>query len=276
MPESPPSSKTHQVLEINLISAQDLKPPTSPRRRLQIYAVTWVDPFAKLRTRVDQIGGENPTWNDKFLFRVSPQFLASETSAVSVAIYSVGLLRDHLIGTVRFLVSNILRSGSDSDGDSIRTPSFCALQIRRPSGSFQGVMNIGAMVLEGSDFPSLNGISAIGYRDLMGEKFHHRGKHSDDKKKSKPKHADELSSESCENSCADSVDLSDDTESTTSSSSSASTALKDWNGVRELAGNKGLKSPGFLCGLLLTHRRYHYPLGSPNMYMNSETEDMEL
>lgn len=268
-----PESRTHQVLEINLISAQDLKPPTSPRRRLQTYAVTWVDPFTKLRTRVDQIGCENPTWNDKFLFRVSPQFLASETSAVSVAIYSVGLLRDHLIGTVRFLVSNILRSGSDSDGDSIRTPSFCALQIRRPSGSFQGVMNIGAMVLEGSDFPALDGISAIGYRDLMGEKAHNRGKQYDDKKKSKSKHADELSSESCENSCADSMDLSDDAKSSTSSSSSASTALKDWNGVRELAGNKGLKSPGFLCGLL-TQRRFH--LSSTNLYMSSETGDMEM
>ncbi|KAF7826116.1 BON1-associated protein 2 [Senna tora] len=162
MSEPPSPTKMQQVLEINLISAQGLKPLSSARRKQQTYAVTWVDPSTKLRTRVDQIGGENPTWNDKFLFRVTPEFLASETSAVCVAIYSVGLLRDSLVGTVRFLISNILDSGDDSDGDSIRTPTFCAVQIRRPSGSFHGVMNIGAMVLEGSDFPALNGISAIG------------------------------------------------------------------------------------------------------------------
>lgn len=273
MPERPSPTKMQQVLEINLISAQGLKPPTSPRRRLQTYAVTWVDPSIKLRTRVDQIGGENPTWNDKFLFRVTPEFLASETSAVSVAIYSVGLLRDNLIGTVRCLISNILCSGSDSDGDSIRTPSFCAVQIRRPSGSFQGVMNIGAMVIEGSDFPALKGISAIGYRDLMGGKSHHRGKRHDDRKKSKSKIGEEVSSESCENSCADSVDLSDGADSSTSSSSSTSTALKDWNGVRELAESSGAKAPGFLC-CLLTQRRIHLSLSNPNM--SSGTRDVEM
>lgn len=273
MTEAP--SKMQQVLEIHLISAQGLKPPASPRRRLQTYSVAWVDPSTKLRTRVDQIGGENPTWNDRFLFRVTPEFVASETSAVSVAIYSVGLLRDHLIGTVRFLISNILRPGSDDDGDAIRTPSFCALQIRRPSGRFHGIMNIGAMLLEDSDFPALNGISAIGYRDLMGGKeHHHRGKRHNDRKMSKSKQGDEVSSKSCENSCADSVDLSDGADSTTSSSSSTSTALKDWNGVRELAGSKAVKSPGFLCGLL-TQRRIHLCPSDPDMCTETETQDVE-
>ncbi|KAI4328861.1 hypothetical protein L6164_021184 [Bauhinia variegata] len=102
MPET-----TTQVLEINLISAQGLKPQSFNLRRMQTYAVTWVDQHTKLRTQVDKLGGENPTWNDKFLFRVTSKFLASETSAVSVAIYSVGCFKDHLIGTVRFLISNI-------------------------------------------------------------------------------------------------------------------------------------------------------------------------
>jgi len=164
-----------QVLEINLISAQGLQPPSSPRRRLQTYALTWIDPSTKLRTRVDKVGGHNPTWNDKFLFRVTPEFLASDTSGISVAIYAVGTFRDHLIGTVRFLISNIL--SSPADPDAARTPCFSAVQIRRPSGRFHGVMNIGALVVEASDFPALHKISAIGYRDLMGMKIkHHRRK----------------------------------------------------------------------------------------------------
>jgi hypothetical protein len=105
-------AKTQLVLEINLISAQSLKPPSSPRRNFQTYALTWIDSSTKLRTRVDKIGGQNPTWNDKFLFRITPEFLASETSGVSVAIYAVGTFRDHLVGTVRFSISNILSSSS--------------------------------------------------------------------------------------------------------------------------------------------------------------------
>ncbi|KAL1321301.1 uncharacterized protein [Arachis hypogaea] len=160
-----PAKMQEQVLEINLISAQGLQPPSSPRQRLQTYALTWIDPSTKLRTRVDNVGGHNPTWNDKFL--------ASDTSGISVAIYAVGTFR--LIGTVRFLIGNIL--SSPADPDAARTPCFSAVQILRSSGRFHDVMNIGAMVVEASDFPALHKISAIGYRDLMGMKIkHHRRK----------------------------------------------------------------------------------------------------
>ncbi|CAI8615662.1 unnamed protein product [Vicia faba] len=211
-------AKTRLVLEINLISAQGLKPPSSPRRKFQTYALTWIDSSTKLRTRVDKIGGLNPTWNDKFLFRVTPEFLASETAGVCVAIYAV-------------------------------------VQIRRPSGRFYGVMNIGAMVVDGCDFPALEKISAIGYRDLMGEKIKDRRRKLPEMKRKVTVAGDEISSESCDNDtcCAESVD---ETESSTSSSSPKTTALQDWNGVRELTGNKGLAGAGFLC-CLVAQRSVH-------------------
>lgn len=258
-----------QVLEINLISAQGLKPPASPRRRLQTYALTWIHSDTKLRTRVDKVGGENPTWNDKFLFRVTPEFLSSETSGVCVAIYAVGTFRDHLIGTVRFLVSNILSSSAASEPVTRTTPCFSAVQIRRPSGRFHGVMNIGAMVIEGSEFPALarNKISAIGYRDLMGEKIQLNRRKTEPEREAKPKKcaiataiADEVvavaSSESCENSFTDSTEGAESTSTSSTSSprtTAAAAALKEWNGVRELAGNKGLTASGFLC-CLVAHR----------------------
>jgi len=240
-------AKTQLVLEINLISAQGLKPPSSPRRNFQTYALTWIDSSTKLRTRVDKIGGQNPTWNDKFLFRITPEFLASETSGVSVAIYAVGTFRDHLVGTVRFLISNILSSSSSADSGN-RTPCFSAVQIRRPSGSFFGIMNIGAMVVAGSGFPALEKISAIGYRDLMGEKIKNRRKKLLEQKSEEVTMAgEEASSESCDN---QSVDEEGST-TTSSTSSPKTTALKEWNGVRELAaGNKGLAGSGFLCCLV--------------------------
>ncbi|CAK8544875.1 unnamed protein product [Lathyrus sativus] len=251
-------AKSQLVLEINLISAQGLKPMSSPRRKFQTYAVTWIDSSTKLRTRVDKIGGQNPTWNDKFLFRVTPEFLASETAGVCVAIYAVGTFRDHIVGTVRFLVSNILSSNSsngDGNGNGNRSPCFSAVQIRRPSGSFYGVMNIGAMVVDGSGFPALEKISAIGYRDLMGEKITDRRRKLPEPKLKVAVAGEEVSSESCDNDTCGTESV-DETESSTSSSSPKTTALQDWNGVRELAGNKGLAGAGFLC-CLVAQRSVH-------------------
>jgi len=97
-------------------------------------------------------------------------------------------------------------------------------------------------VIDGCGLEFLAGVSAIGYRDLMGlnprVKKHRRG-------------ISDVSSgsESCG---GDSVDFSDGTESTesTTSSSSASTVLKEPNGFgqKEMAGKKGviLCGPGFL------------------------------
>ncbi|XVF24370.1 hypothetical protein REPUB_Repub13aG0122300 [Reevesia pubescens] len=159
---------THHVLEINLISAQRLIEPSVKRhRRMKSYAVVWVDSSTKLRTRVDCVGGENPTWNDKFLFKVSPQFLFGQSSAVSVEIYTVGIFRDKLIGNVRILISNFLPTTSPA---SMRIPVFSAYLIHNPSGDFFGTLNVGGMVLDDSvGFQALSKVSAIDYHGLMGE-----------------------------------------------------------------------------------------------------------
>ncbi|MED6156226.1 hypothetical protein PIB30_012502 [Stylosanthes scabra] len=151
-----------KVLEITLISAQNLEGPKNTIRNLKTYVMIWKDPSNKLRTQLDQIGGKNPTWNDTFLFRVTPEYLASVTSGFSVAIYAAGTFNDHLIGTVRILVSNIL-----SNVDPAVKPCFSAVQVRRQSGRFQGVLNVGARVVDESYFPALYKMPAIGLHDLM-------------------------------------------------------------------------------------------------------------
>lgn len=236
LPPPTPSRETTHLLEIVLISAQNLKPPSANLRRLQTYAVVCIDPSRKLRTRVDRLGAENPSWNDKFIFRVSDDFLSSETSSFSVDIFAVGVLKDALLGSVRFLLSNC------ASLHSIGIPSFVAVQVRRNSGRFHGVLNIGTMVIDArSELGfSLAGVSAIGYRDFIGEnrrrKKHRRG-------------VSDLSSgsESCG---GDSLDFSDGTESTESNSStaSASNVLKELNGRRELAEKEDGEGM-ILCGL---------------------------
>lgn len=250
------------VLEINLISAQGLKVRSGKLRRMQTYAVAWVDSDRKIRTQVDKIGGENPTWNDRFLFKVSSEFLARETSGITIEIYAVGYIRDHLVGTVRLILSNFLDLES-------KVPSFTALQIRRPSGRFHGVLNVAAMVNYESEWSKeLDEISAIGYRDLMGkgESFRRRHRRDSMTRSSKENYS---GSESVENSCAESVensDCGDSVKSTSPSPAAEKRILKEANGVRGLAaGTKALRtavpSDGarFLCCLLTTQRKVQLP-----------------
>ncbi|KAL0724018.1 hypothetical protein Bca4012_038617 [Brassica carinata] len=166
-----------QLLELNIISAQDLAPVS---RKTKTYAVAWVHPERKLTTRVDYNGGTNPTWNDKFVFRVDDEFLYADTSAVVIEIYALHWFRDVHVGTVRVLISNLIPP-SRRPGYRTSTPPqgmrFVALQVRRASGRPQGILNIGVGVLDGSmrSMPLYTHMdsSAVGYRDLLGEEDRH-------------------------------------------------------------------------------------------------------
>ncbi|XP_058745749.1 uncharacterized protein LOC131618570 [Vicia villosa] len=161
-----------QLLELNVISGQDL---ASVGRNMRTYAVAWVHPDRKLSTRVDTQGHTNPTWNDKFVFRVDDEFLYSDTSAIMIEIYALHWFKDIHVGTVRVLVGNLIPPPARPFHND-RAPlgmRFVALQVRRPSGRPQGILNIGVTVLDSSmrSMPlyTLNA-SAVGYRHLMGEK----------------------------------------------------------------------------------------------------------
>lgn len=166
-----------QLLELNVISAQDLE---MVARTMRMYAVAWVHPDRKLSTRVDSHGRNNPTWNDKFVFRVDEDFLLSDTSGVMIEIYAVHWFRDVLVGTVRVLVGNLVTPPSRQFRHQQHIGMrFVALQVRRPSGRPQGILNIGVALLDSSMrsmplYTQLNA-SAVGYRLLMGEQdpYHH-------------------------------------------------------------------------------------------------------
>lgn len=262
----PMETTTTRLLEINLISAQGLKhPPSCKLRRMQTYAHVWIEPTTKVRTRVDKLGGENPTWNDRFFFKVTPDFLSGDTSAVTVEIFAVGYVKDPLIGTVRTYLSNILppppSTASASSSEALLTPSFTAVQIRRPSGRFHGVLNLGAMVVYGSDFGILGKASAMDYHHLMGAD-NRRTTATTTTTKLQRTESEESSHMSSWCGSADFSDFDDyygddddGTGSTTSAASSSSTAsvLKDLNGVRDLVAGKGMRSYGgafLMCGLL--------------------------
>ncbi|KAG8373211.1 hypothetical protein BUALT_Bualt12G0147400 [Buddleja alternifolia] len=165
-----PGLKPFQLLEINIISAQDLEPIS---KKMKTYATAWVHPDRKLSSCVDAEGKNNPTWNDKFVFRVDEEFLRQDTSAVMIEIYAVHWFRDVLVGTVRVLVGNLIPPPvrSRHHNNHHIGMRFVALQVRRPSGRPQGILNIGVAVLDGSmrSMPLYRQLStsAVGYRDLM-------------------------------------------------------------------------------------------------------------
>ncbi|KAB1219349.1 hypothetical protein CJ030_MR3G001168 [Morella rubra] len=183
-----------QLLELNVISAQDL---ANISRSMRTYAVAWVHPDRKLSTRVDTHGDSNPTWNDKFVFRVDEEFLHSDTSAIMVEIYALHWFRDIHVGTVRVLVGNLIPTPSRSYHQHNTYPQvgmrFVALQVRRPSGRPQGILNIGVAVLDSSMrsmplYSQLNDSAGVGYRHLMGEEdsFQQPGNGSNQTPLSKP------------------------------------------------------------------------------------------
>ncbi|XWS58427.1 hypothetical protein CRYUN_Cryun08bG0032700 [Craigia yunnanensis] len=136
---APPPTHS-RILEVNLVSAEDL---ATVSNNMKTYAVAWVQPDRKLTTGVDQTGGTDPTWNDKFMFRVDNKFLNSDDATIVVEIYAAAWVKDALIGYANVLIKDIfhLRSVTNAkiNNSAMRTVT---LQIRRPSGRPQGILNI--------------------------------------------------------------------------------------------------------------------------------------
>lgn len=141
------------VLEINLISAQDLAPIS---RNMKTYSVAWIntDPMRKLTTRVDQTNRANPIWNEKFVFRVNDKILDVDASAIVIEIYAAAWAKDALVGTVNVLLSDLFAPWSgfgdgDDGGGGNNNMRLVTLQIRRPSGRLQGFLRLGVALLDG-------------------------------------------------------------------------------------------------------------------------------
>ncbi|KAL3820104.1 hypothetical protein ACJIZ3_006009 [Penstemon smallii] len=143
--QAPPSTTSTQILEISLISAQDLSPIS---KSMRTYAVTWINPTRKLSTRIDQQSHRNPMWNEKFAFRVDNELLMSEDTTLTVEIYTTSWFRDVVVGIVRVLVSDLIAPSARVASHNLKNTRFVALQVRRPSGSPQGILNMGVALLD--------------------------------------------------------------------------------------------------------------------------------
>ncbi|XP_015875518.1 uncharacterized protein LOC107412287 [Ziziphus jujuba] len=168
------SSTSIQLLEINMISAQDL---SAVSKSMRTFAVAWLNPNRKLTTRVDQNGHKSPTWNEKFVFRVDTQFLDDENSTLTIEIYESAWLRDIMIGSVTVMISDLVPAAIRSQRNS--KMRYVALQIRRPSGRPKGILNVGVTLLDGTmrSMPLYSDVSAsaVEFWDSMDVKEKNSG-----------------------------------------------------------------------------------------------------
>ncbi|OIW21232.1 hypothetical protein TanjilG_31100 [Lupinus angustifolius] len=139
----------YQLLELNVISAQDL---ATVGRSMRTYAVAWIDPDRKLSTRVDSDGHNNPTWNDKFVFRVKEDFFYEDTSLITIDIYALHWFKDIHVGTAEVLACDLFPPPSKPSHNTYKPPTmqFMGLEVHRASGHPKGIVNIGVVVLDSS------------------------------------------------------------------------------------------------------------------------------
>ncbi|EOA32964.1 hypothetical protein CARUB_v10016294mg [Capsella rubella] len=128
-----------QILELNIISAQELAPVA---RCMKTYAIAWIDPERKLMTRVDNTGGTTPTWNDKFVFRLDEETTYDDTTIVVIEIYALHWFKDIHVGTVQALISDLV-----SPSSAMR---FVTLEVLRASGRPHGLLNIAVGLIDNS------------------------------------------------------------------------------------------------------------------------------
>ena len=156
----------YQLLELNVISAQDL---AEVGRSMRTYAVAWVDPDRKLSTRVDSQSGTNPAWNDKFVFWIDEDFLYDDNSTITIDIYAIHWFKDIHVGTAHVLADDIIPPSRPSHNNNYKPQGmqFVGLQVHRPSGRPKGILNVGVAVIDSSmrSMPlyTHNSTPAVGY-----------------------------------------------------------------------------------------------------------------
>ncbi|KAG6388188.1 hypothetical protein SASPL_153387 [Salvia splendens] len=137
-----------ELLELTILSAQNLAPASKNlcknlSKHHKTYAVAWIDPTRKIKTRPDTKGNNNPHWNQKFVYRVEDKHMDSDTASVVMEIYAVGWFKDNLVGSVTVLIRDLIPAAVR------RERRVVALQVRRPhSGRPQGILSIGVALLD--------------------------------------------------------------------------------------------------------------------------------
>ncbi|XP_031500076.1 uncharacterized protein LOC116264161 [Nymphaea colorata] len=133
----------HRTIEVRVISAQDLE-DVKHLSRMRTYAVVYVEAGRTARTHVDETGGTNPVWNETVSVTFDARLPETDVlTALNVDVYAHGHIHDKLVGSARVLLCDVLKEEGGEKGKLEADPIQCVtLQLRRPSGRAQGLINL--------------------------------------------------------------------------------------------------------------------------------------
>lgn len=131
------STFEERSLEFNIVSANDLKKVNTFGKQ-SCFVVVYVNSSQKTQTKVDRVGGRNPSWNSRLNVACDERTLIKSGSYVTVEIYCAGRITNKLLGTVTIPLNEVGRDGKSG----ATKPQIMAYQVRRRSGKIQGVLNL--------------------------------------------------------------------------------------------------------------------------------------
>jgi hypothetical protein len=129
----------HRTLEINVISAKDLK-DVNLFSKMAVYVAVSLSGDSKnkqkAKTNVDRDGGTSPSWNFPMKFTVDESAVKQNQLILVFTLRCDRSLGDKDVGEVHVPVKELLNS--TGDGNSMQ---FVSYQVRKPSGKAQGALN---------------------------------------------------------------------------------------------------------------------------------------
>eukprot|EP00249_Psilotum_nudum_P010390 c22514_g1_i1 orf=358-1233(+) len=127
-------------MQLTIVSAKDLQSGFLFGKD-HPFAVAFIHPSDRHRTKVAVDGGSNPYWNEKLNLPLDESVVQRGDAVLTIEIYSRRGLGDKIIGTVHIPVVDIIKDSEDG------STKFVTYQVRRPSGRTQGSLIVIAKVV---------------------------------------------------------------------------------------------------------------------------------
>lgn len=126
-------------LELTIIAAEGLKNVNLLSKKINPYAIAWIDPLVKKFTQTLQNSGRDPIWNETLCLPLQTQLLNNPSAALIIQVLSAAPLKTKIVGTTTLMLNEIRRICSVTDRDEQET---LALQLWRPSGRAYGILKV--------------------------------------------------------------------------------------------------------------------------------------
>ncbi|BBN20523.1 hypothetical protein MPTK1_Vg00400 [Marchantia polymorpha subsp. ruderalis] len=130
-------------LNLTLLSAQGLK-DVCTFGTMSPYAKAWIDPSMKQRTPVAPNAGCTPVWGHKLCLPLPSNALEDTNIRLSIQVMNQGTATDTVVGTATIPLGDLIQSTSPNGLE------FMAVQLQRPSGRVQGLVNFSVEIADRS------------------------------------------------------------------------------------------------------------------------------